>query len=243
MTNIPEIRQMGERSFLVEFEPEISENVLRKVLWVKSKLQELHIKEKLEVTNTFNSLLITYCEAIENPYGVFTELRELLSVTNIAFNFKEKQIEVPVCYDEKFGIDLKEISVQNRLSIEQIIDLHTAAIYRIYFIGFLPGFLYLGGLPEELHFPRRKEPRLEVIKGAVGIGEKQTGIYPQNSPGGWNIIGNSPLELFNPNSIPPCPFSSGDILKFTRVSYEEHVEISDKVKTGEYHLKIKDHGS
>lgn len=239
----PKIKQMGERAFLLEFEQEINEGILQKVLFFKKIIQNKYIKEKVEVTNTYNSLLVIYHSTIEDSYRCYSELEELISEANIQPNFNSGVFKIPVCYDDQFGPDLAVISKAKALSKEEIIELHTAAEYLVYFIGFLPGFLYLGGLPEELHFPRRKEPRNRVLKGAVGIGEKQTGIYPQESPGGWNIIGNSPVPLFDPYSDPPCPFSAGDRIRFYSISIQEHREISEKVKSGEFHLnRMRDEG-
>src|SRR5690606_21098903 len=98
----------------------------------------------------------------------------------------------------------------NNVPVEEIISRHLSSIYTVYFIGFLPGFLYLGGLDKTLQIARKKSPRKRVEKGAVGIGENQTGIYPKDSPGGWQIIGNSPIEILDKNRLPPCPISPGD---------------------------------
>lgn len=240
MKTLPKMRQLGERSVLLDFEQEISEEVLQDVLLCKEIIQEKLLKDKVEVASTYSSLLITYHVAIEDVYSCLDSLKNAFSEANIRHNLKTRIFEVPVCYDEKFGLDLAGISAEKGVSKHKIIELHTAAEYRVYFTGFLPGFLYLGGLPEELYFSRRKEPRFEVQKGAVGIGEKQTGIYPQKSPGGWNIIGNSPVPLFDPYSDPPCPFSAGDRIRFYSISYEEHLEISEKIRKKEFNLKMKE---
>ena len=129
---------------------------------------------------------------------------------------------IPVCYDESFGIDLEVLSQAKKISKKTIVERHTKAIYAVYFIGFLPGFLYLGGLNSDLHLDRKTTPNLNVKKGSVGIGGKQTGIYPQDSPGGWHIIGNSPLELFNPKQNPPCFLKAGDKVKFHPISKSEY---------------------
>src|SRR5690606_31990490 len=104
---------------------------------------------------------------------------------------------LPVCYDGEFGIDIMEVCQRLGLSKEELIDLHTSQQYLVYGIGFLPGFMYLGGLPGSLEIPRRSAPRSQVAKGSVGLAAKQTGIYPQESPGGWNIIGSCPVPLFD----------------------------------------------
>lgn len=237
MNSIPKITKMGERAILVQFEPEINEEVLKKVLVFQKLLQEKIVKEGVEITNTYNSLLVSYPIGIEDPYSLVSGFFEGISVTNIDLKLESQLFHIPVCYGEEFGPDLQEISEAKRLSKSEIIRLHSAPLYTVCFLGFLPGFLYLAGLCDKLHFPRRKHPRLEVPKGAVGIGEKQTGIYPQKSPGGWNIIGNSPVPLFDPYSDPPCEIKAGDKLRFFEVSLEEHKEIREKVDKGAFVYK------
>ena len=129
---------------------------------------------------------------------------------------------LPVCYDLDFGIDLEEVSQKLQLPIPKIIEQHTENIYRVYGIGFLPGFMYLGGLSRSLEAPRKATPRLMVARGAVGIAGKQTGIYPQESPGGWNIIGNCPVSIFNAERKKPCLVSVGDQIQFYSISRAEH---------------------
>ena len=240
MQDFPKIKRLGKRAFLVEFEPEISAIVLDKVLQFKKFIQEKLFKADVEVINTFNSLLIYYESTIEDVYREILSLKEDFEKANIQLNFKSRLFHVPVCYDLKFALDLEEISAAKKLSKEEIIRLHTAEEYLVYFTGFLPGFLYLGGLPQALHFSRKKQPRLRVEKGAVGIGEKQTGIYPQESPGGWNIIGNSPVPLFDAAHDPPCEIGAGDRIRFYAIDLEEHENLSRQVKEGNFRYKIRE---
>lgn len=129
---------------------------------------------------------------------------------------------LPVCYDLDFGIDLTEVSDTLGLTVPEIIALHTKNTYTIFGIGFLPGFTYLGGLDPSLEIPRKKSPRLKVEKGSVGIAAKQTGIYPQESPGGWNIIGNCSIPIFDVTKEPPCFFKVGDQIQFYAISRAEY---------------------
>ena len=237
MTEIPEIKPMGERALLLKFEPQIDERLLEKLLGIKAFVKKNIVKEEVEVINTYASILIHYDVAIEDVYGEISRIKQLLRVANIE-NKKEKELfHVPVCYDPKFGLDLEYLSQEKKLPVEEIIRLHTTPFYTVYFTGFLPGFLYLGGLDEKVFFPRKEQPRLKVQKGAVGIGEKQTGIYPQTSPGGWQIIGNSPVPLFDKKSIPPCEISAGRKIKFYPVDLAEHEQISEEVKAGKFEWK------
>ena len=123
---------------------------------------------------------------------------------------------------------------EKKLEKEQVVSWHSDKIYTVYFIGFLPGFLYLGGLDERLFFPRKKNPGLHVSKGAVAIGGKQTGIYPQNSPGGWCVIGQTPMSFFEVKRVCPCFVDPGDKVKFEAISISKYNAISSLVEAGVY---------
>ncbi|UJH91232.1 5-oxoprolinase subunit PxpB [Antarcticibacterium sp. 1MA-6-2] len=232
-----DIKPMGERAILIEFEPEINQNTLEKVLLAREIINSKKLKQKVEVITAYNSLLINYKSPIEDIYREVLEVKMLLRGAKIGKNEQRLLFHIPVCYDADFGWDLDQISGEKELSFEEVVQLHSKPIYTVYFIGFLPGFLYLGGLPEILNFPRKNEPRMEVPKGAVGIGGNQTGIYPKKSPGGWQIIGNSPVDLFNKNTTPPCQISAGDKVKFYPVSKTDYFTIKDEVESGNYQLE------
>ncbi len=137
--------------------------------------------------------------------------------------FAQREIAVPVHYGGEHGPDLHVVASHTGLTSDEVVMRHSQADYLVYFLGFQPGFAYLGGLPPELHTPRRASPRLKVAAGAVGIGGAQTGIYPAASPGGWQLIGNTQLTLFNPQESNPasaCLFQPGDIVRFTVASME-----------------------
>ncbi len=239
----PHFTTMGEKAILMEFEPEISEKTLKLVLNYKNSIENNLSQPLVEVINTYNSLLITYISTIENVYDEILTLKRCISEANIGKNINSKLYHIPVCYDEKFGLDLQLLAIQNMLSVPEIIRLHTTPIYSVYFLGFLPGFLYLGGLDEKLIISRKSTPRLKVEKGAVGIGENQTGIYPKSSPGGWQIIGNSPVNFFDKNSLPPSEYKAGDKVKFYAVTMEEYLEISQEISNGNFQLKVENYES
>ncbi len=227
---------MGERAILVEFCPEISEDLLQKLLFYKKILQEKFSKQKVEVVNAYASLLIFYRYDIENIYSEVLGVEQLFDRSHIDKKFNSQLFHLPVCYDQEFGLDLEFISNEKELSLDEIISLHTTQIYTVYFIGFLPGFLYLGGLDKKLQISRKITPRSRVEKGAVGIGENQTGIYPKPSPGGWQIIGNSPIDIFDKDRVPPCIISAGDKIKFYPVSRLEYDSIKKNISKGEFIL-------
>jgi inhibitor of KinA len=129
-------------------------------------------------------------------------------------------VVIPVCYDIEFGPDLPDVGQHAALSVEEVIRLHSAPTYLVYFLGFSPGFVYLGGLSEALQTPRLATPRTSIPAGSVGIAGSQTGIYPVNSPGGWRLIGRTPLRMFDPDATPPTRLQSGDRMCFVAVNRE-----------------------
>ena len=132
-------------------------------------------------------------------------------------DLEERVVEIPVCYGGEFGPDLEEVAAWHGLTAEQVIRRHCRPLYRVYFLGFLPGFAYLGGLPASLETPRRAGPRLRVPAGAVGIAGNQTGVYPLETPGGWQIIGQTPLRLYDPRRDAPALLSAGDRVRFAPI--------------------------
>jgi inhibitor of KinA len=127
-------------------------------------------------------------------------------------------IVIPVCYDAEFGPDLTDVAAHNGIAVEEVIGLHTSATYTVYFLGFSPGFGYLGGLPKELRIPRLATPRSRVPAGSVGIGGEQTAVYPSETAGGWRLVGRTPLAMFNPASDSPSRLQPGDHVQFTAIS-------------------------
>lgn len=227
----------NERSILIEWPSLIDTNILKSILNFKKIIQNHYIKQSIEIINAFNSILIIYDYTIDNINDEIFRLKSLKINEIDIEDLKPNLWEIPVCYGNEFGVDLTEFSSKKDLSKSEVIELHSIVNYTIYFIGFLPGFLYLGGLDKKLHLDRKSTPNLYVEKGAVGIGGNQTGIYPQNSPGGWHIIGKTPIELFNPKTNPPSIFSAGDLIRFKPISKSEYLEIEHEINYGEFMLK------
>lgn len=227
----------GERSILVEWPEVIDDKILKDIIQFKTRIEEKNIESIVEVKSAYNSLLIIYdsiCRNFENEVNCLEKTYKSVKMNTDTVSVLWK---IPVCYDAEFGIDLETISVEKKLSKETIIRLHSQTVYTVYFIGFLPGFLYLGGLNESLFVPRKSTPRLQIEKGAVAIGGHQTGVYPTTSPGGWSIIGNSPVDFFNPKSDPPCFVKAGDKIVFNPVSFKEYMDIKSLVQEGVYKIE------
>jgi inhibitor of KinA len=182
-------------------------------------------------------------------YGSLTvvyDLNKIRTISHLAFEWIRRRLEdaitrcddavvgaarklsIPVCYDPVFGLDLKLLSKSKKLSIDQVIELHTAQTYRVFMLGFLPGFAYMAIVDEKIATPRLPSPRKHVPAGSVGIAGNQTGIYPLDSPGGWNIIGRTPVKLFDSHNENPVLFQPGDEVKFYSVSKEEFDSFNQK---------------
>jgi inhibitor of KinA len=226
----------NEYSILIEWPAIMDENMLKDILNFKNIIEKKYVKQKVEVNNAFNSILVIYNYAIDNVNDEIFRLKALKFTEDDLVDSVSKLWKIPVCYDDEFGIDLNEFSKQRQLSKDEVIELHSSAIYTIFFIGFLPGFLYLGGLDEKLHFDRKSTPNLDIEKGSVGIGGNQTGIYPKNSPGGWHIIGKTPVDFFNAKSSPPCVFNAGDKLRFFAISKTEFLDLEQDIKNNKFQL-------
>jgi inhibitor of KinA len=228
-------KTFGEHAILIEWPSEISEIILKDILNFKSKIdKEIELKDCIV---GYNSILLVYAFVLQNAATKIEFLKELYQHKSFDEKKKITHWKIPVCYDKQFGIDLDEISKTVKISPEEIIQLHTKAIYTVYFIGFLPGFLYLGGLDDQIVIPRKATPRLHVPKGAVAIGGNQTGVYPNQSSGGWNIIGNSPISFFEVQNQCPCFAKTGDKITFKSVSFEEFNYIKNQVKSKKYQLQ------
>tara|TARA_R100001369_G_scaffold73662_2_gene102256 strand:- start:93 stop:824 length:732 start_codon:yes stop_codon:yes gene_type:complete len=237
MTYDIQYSRFNDCSILIEWPSIIDDLILNNILNFKNIIAKNYTKKNIEVINTYNSILIIYPFIIQNING------EILTLKTLFFKHGETQVykstiwEIPVCYNDEFGLDLEAFSDSKELSKTEIIRMHSEVIYTVFFIGFLPGFLYLGGLDSRLFLDRKITPNLNVKKGSVAIGGQQTGIYPQESPGGWHCIGNAPIALFNSNQTPPCCIKAGDKVKFVPIEKPEHDDILNVLKTSEYQLK------
>lgn len=230
-------KQYNKRTILIEWPAGISENILKDVINFKNKIVNYNIKVIVDVINTYNSLTIIYHSTIENIYSEFSALKRIYEQPIAEKEQKNYRWYIPVCYNLQFGEDLNEISINNKLSFDEIISLHSNTFYTVFFIGFLPGFLYLGGLDDRLTFARKSNPRLLVDKGSVAIGGSQTGIYPMQSPGGWNVIGKTPVSFFDVSRENPCFAKPQDQIKFIPIELEEYKIIENEVSNGFYELQ------
>jgi KipI family sensor histidine kinase inhibitor len=209
----------------------IDPDVNNKVRSMAIVMEQNALEGVTEVIPTYRSLLIVYDPSVTNPAELQKALKTLESRLDEIKIPPPDTVEIPVCYGGEFGPDLEYVAESHNLTVEEVIDLHCRPQYLIYMVGFTPGFPFLGGLSEKLHTPRLETPRTFVHEGSVGIANNQTGIYPVASPGGWRILGRTPVKLFAPDRANPFLYQAGDRIKFNPISAEEYARIFKKEQT------------
>jgi KipI family sensor histidine kinase inhibitor len=186
-----------------------------------------------EVSTAFKSLSIYFDCRLISFQEVQAWILAVLSDNHLSASIPGgvRRFEIPVCYDVVFGLDLPRLSESLQMPKEEIVERHSTAQYRVEMIGFSPGFPYLSGLPAELHIPRRPTPRLRVPGGSVAIAGNQAGIYPNDSPGGWHIVGRTGVRLFDIARTPPCILQAGDVVRFVPITGHQLEALSDVLET------------
>jgi len=218
----PVWRLVGDRGALVEYGDSITPEINRKVRSMAMAIGKEHPRGIVEVIPTYRSLLIIYDPMETDVSHLQGELESLEAHLDRLDIPPPRLVEIPVAYGGDFGPDIGFVAGFNELTVDEVVEIHSAAIYQIYMIGFTPGFPFLGGLSEQLHTPRLETPRALVPAGSVGIANNQTGIYPVASPGGWRLIGKTPLTLFVPSRRHPFLYEAGDLIKFVPITVEEY---------------------
>ncbi len=237
MQNI-KILTAGDASLLVEFGQEINPEINRKIAATVQLMREQHIEGVVDVIPAFCSLLINYDPRVIGYEEIKGRMQNLLKIDVQAGNERRKIFEIPVCYGGEFGPDIANIAEHAGLTEEEVISLHSSRDYLIYMLGFLPGFCYLGGLDERIFTPRLANPRIKIDAGSVGIGGSQTGIYPLDSPGGWQLMGKTPVKTYDPEREIPILVEAGDYIRFVPIDKEEFNRIKELVDRGEYQVVV-----
>lgn len=224
---------VGERAILVEFGDDISPDLQAQVAALAQLLEDDPHAALAEWVPTYRSLLIYYDPQLA-PYGQLAAwLEESLGRAQVKAPAPARRVTIPVLYGGAMGPDLEAVAAHTGLNSRQLIELHQAPDYLVYMLGFLPGFPYLGGLDPRLYTPRLSTPRTRVAAGSVGIADKQTGIYPLSSPGGWQLIGRTPLRLFDQSREQPFLLRAGDILSFRAIDEEEFAQVLAETEEGQ----------
>ncbi len=233
---MPSFKFVGDKGILIEFAGEISKKINEKVRSMDHSIQKANFSGIQEIIPTYRSLLILFDPLKTDRNMLMQRIKELDYLPDSENHPEPRRMIIPVKYGGKFGPDLNFVADHNGLTRDEVIDIHTGQDYRVYMLGFTPGFPYLGGMSKEIAAPRLDSPREEISKGSVGIAGDQTGIYPLDSPGGWRLIGRTPLELFAPEREEPILFKVGDILNFESISQERYDELREKIVGGEFDL-------
>lgn len=227
------IIQSSETSVVIEFGDKIDENINKIIRIFCEYLDENPIYGFVEYIPYFTSVSIIYDPMKLNKKEPFKyvemKIKEIISNLDFSGEYEEHVVEIPVCYGNELGPDIEIVAQTNNLTVEDVINIHSNGRYLVYMIGFAPGFPYLGGLSEKIFTPRRETPRIAIPEGSVGIAGVQTGIYPIETPGGWQIIGRTPIKLFDLNSNSKTLLKCGDIVKFYPISYKEYLKLKEKI--------------
>ena len=235
------ITPLGDAAVTVDLGTGIDPETHRRVMLFASYLEDHPLPGMIEYVPAYASVTIHYDPlqvygsvlaqgengaepdlANLSPYEIMAlRIRQALGQMRTEQEFKPKRVEIPVCYGGEFGPDLEEVAAHCGLTSEEVIRIHCSRDYQVYMLGFAPGFPYLGGMDKRIAAPRKKTPRLAIPQGSVGIAGEQTGVYPIETPGGWQLIGRTPVPLFLPDRDPPTLLEAGNLVRFYPISREE----------------------
>lgn len=225
----------GDLALVVELGDAISTEINRKVRSLTDALEEGSIPGVFDFLPTYRSVLVYYDPLIVTAGEVQDGIKRLLESAEVTDTGTRHIVHIPTLYGGDMGPDIAFVAEHNGIDEQEVIRIHSGADYLVYMMGFSPGFAYLGGLDERLATPRLQSPRTEIPAGAVGIAETQTGVYPMASPGGWQLIGRTPLKLFDPARARPVLLSAGDYVRFVPIeSQEAYDDILLEVESGKY---------
>lgn len=233
-----EIKIAGDSAINLVFAEKISEQASLKIRAAAEKIDKANIDGIVEIVPTFCSCMVHYDPRIISFDEICNKLRDNLTGILETKNTVKKIFHIPVCYSQEFAPDIEEVAKHANISVDEVIEFHSSPDYLIDMLGFLPGFAYLGGLDKRLFTPRLKIPRTSIPAGSVGIGGSQTGLYPLSSPGGWRLIGRTPIKPYDPSRETPVLYEAGDYLHFDPISPEKYQAIEAKVEAGSYEFKI-----
>lgn len=223
---------LGDAAVVLQFGKTINKAIHARISALSAHLLQHAFPGFIELVPAYTTITVYYdpwvvsMRGLINPYQQVVETlqKQLAEAPSATADTLSRIVEIPVCYGGPFGPDLEYVAEQNKLSPEKVISLHAAGKYTVYMIGFAPGFPYLGGLNSKLATPRKQTPRAVIPAGSVGIAGNQTGIYPMQTPGGWQLIGRTPLPLFDPANENPSLLQAGDTVKFIPITAEEYTQ-------------------
>jgi KipI family sensor histidine kinase inhibitor len=226
MPRFPRILPLGDCGVTIEFGERISPKIHEQVLTCMSFLEQEPFSGQVELVPTYRSITVYFDPVITDIGSLGATLLSRAMNATAAPARPSKTVTLPVCYDPAVAPDLEAVAAEARLTIEEVITFHTSVAYRVYMLGFVPGFPYLGLVPRRIAVPRLATPRTLVPAGSVGIAGSQTGIYPRDSPGGWRIIGRTPVQICDLSKPQPFRLESGDQVRFVAIDRNEYDDLS-----------------
>jgi KipI family sensor histidine kinase inhibitor len=223
----------GDSAVVVEFGTEIDRGVSEQVLRLSARISNARLAGVIETVPTFRSLMVHYDPMQTSSAALVDAIGALLGQV-AALEQRQRLWRVPVCYEGEYAPDLASVAERTGLTAEAVVDLHSRTQYHVYMIGFLPGFPYMGDLPARLALPRRVDPRVRVPAGSVAIATAMTAVYPIESPGGWHLIGTTPIRIFDERISPPALFAPGDAVEFEAIDRDTFARIRSATERREY---------
>lgn len=228
----------GDKAVIMEFGNEISKEINSKIRSFIRLMDDTKIKGIEELLPTYRSITIMY-DPLETGYQeLINKLNELAGRTAEGEEEKIRIVEIPTLYGGEFGPDIEFVAGHNKLTVDEVIKIHTGTDYLVYMLGFTPGFTYLGGMSKKIATPRLSSPRAKIPAGSVGIAGEQTGMYPSETPGGWQLIGRTPLQLYNPKKEPPVLLNAGDYVRYVSITQQEYYNIQKQVQEDNYKVNV-----
>ena len=224
----------GDTSLTVEFGHKISTEINAKIRAFNMALATSKIPGIVETVPTYCSLMIHYNPGVIQYEPLVNQLKRLLKHLDQIEMPPSNVLEIPVLYGGEYGPDLEFVAKHAGKTAEEVIQIHSSTEYLIYMLGFTPGFAYLGGMDESIATPRLKQPRVKIPAGSVGIAGSQTGVYPIDSPGGWQLIGQTPMRMYDPTRQEPILVKAGDYIRFCAITKFEFKAIKEQVEAGVY---------
>ena len=224
-----ELHSAGENAMMLYLGDETSPAVSARVQAAAVAIEAALAGDLVDLVPSYASLLVIYDALATDHLSVARRIRSCLQSLAEASGLEGQTVVLPVYYAAEVGEDLDSLAARAELSVADVIELHCSVEYRVYAIGFAPGFAYLGQVDERIAAPRLSTPRLRVPRGAVAIADRQTAVYPAQSPGGWNLIGRCPLRMFNPRSTPIMPVSVGDRVRFEPIDRDSYLELGGEL--------------
>ncbi len=230
----------GDAALVVEFGDAIDPAINRRVRELCLAVDRARPEGVRDLVPTYRSLLVAYDPRVTTFDALRVELASHETGLAATPAPPPRVVEIPTAYGGEFGPDLPFVAEHARLSADEVVAIHSGTDYLVYMMGFSPGFTYLGGMSDRIATPRLKTPRTAIPAGSVGIAQQQTGIYPVESPGGWQLIGRTPVSLFDPSRHPPVIVEAGDYIRFSPVSRDEYSRIQEGIRQGTWSLPVRE---